>query len=165
MKQIISSHNSKILNPKKADPPCNCRNKDDCPRPENGTCKSENVVYQATVTTKQDPPVIETYTGMTSTDFKTRYKNHVQTFENESKKKQTTLGTYIWELKNNEIEYDVKWKLIGRAQPFSPVTGVCALCTLEKYFILTNPDGSSLNKNGEIFKPCPHKDRLLLDKT
>ena len=74
---------------------------------------------------------------MTSTQFKDRYKNHQQTFDNESKKSQTTLSQHIWKLKNQQIDFDVSWKIIGRAKPFDPNTGVCALCTLEKYFILT----------------------------
>ena len=77
----------------------------------------------------------------------------------------TTLSQHIWELKNKNIEYDLSWKIIGRAKPFSPVTGVCALCTLEKYFILTSESGATLNRNYEIFKPCIHRIHLLLDKT
>ena len=80
---------------------------------------------------------------MTATQFKDRYKNHEQTFDNESKKGQTTLGQHIWQLKNQNIKYDIKWKIIGRAKPFNPVTGVCALCTLEKYFILTSESGAT----------------------
>ena len=165
MKKIIGAHNSKILNQKNQDPPCNCRKKEECPRPQNGSCRSKNVVYQATVTTHQNPPEVETYTGMTATQFKDRYKNHQQTFENESKKGQTTLGQHIWHLKNQNIKYDINWKIIGRAKPFNPVTGVCALCTLEKFFILTSESGATLNRNYEIYKPCIHRIHLLLDKT
>ena len=102
---------------------------------------------------------------MTATQFKDRYKNHRQTFDYEAKKSQTTLGQHIWNLKNQNIKYDVSWKIIGIAQPYSPVTRVCALCTLEKYFILTRKSGATLNKNYEIFKPCIHRSHLLLGKT
>ena len=155
----------KILNNKNQDLPFNCRKKEDCPRPENGTCRSKNVVYQATVTTHQNPPEVETYTGMTSTEFKDRYRNHKQSFEKESKKSQTTLSQHIWELKNQQINFDVTWKFIGRARPFNPATGMCALCTLEKYFILSSESGATLNRNYEIYKPCIHRSPLLLDKT
>ena len=122
-------------------------------------------MYQATVTTHQNPPQVETYTGMTATQFKDRYKNHQQTFDKEAKKSQTTLSQHIWELKNQNIAFYMTWKIIGRAKPFSPVTGVCNLCTLEKYFILTSESGATLNRNYEIYKPCIHRTHLLLDKT
>ena len=50
-------------------------------------------------------------------------------------------------------------------QPFSPISGVCNLCTLEKYYILFKPGIGTLNKREELFNYCMHKKRLLLDKT
>ena len=73
-KKIISAHNSKILNGKTPDPPCNCINKDTCPL--DGNCRASNIVYQATLTTEQDPPSVETYVGLTATEFKERHSNH-----------------------------------------------------------------------------------------
>ena len=113
-------------------------------------------MYQATVTTHQTPPEVETYTGMTSTEFKDRFRNDKQSFDKENKKSQTTLSQHIWKLKEQNVNFDLSWKFIGRAKPFSPVTGVCALCTLEKYLILTSESGATLNRNYEIYKPCIH---------
>ena len=45
----------------------------------------------------------------------------------------------------------------NRAHPFSPVTGVCNLSTLEKFIILTKPQQSTLNKREEIFGTSRHK--------
>lgn len=53
----------------------------------------------------------------------------------------------------------------GRAKPFSPVTGVCSLCSLEKYFIITKPLMATLNMNEKMYNYCLHRKQLLLDKT
>ena len=77
----------------------------------------------------------------------------------------TTLSLHIWDLKDKGEDYVIEWKLIGRAQPFSPVSGTCNLCTLEKYHILFNPNQATLNKREEFTNFCLHKQKLLLDKT
>ena len=163
IKKLISAHNAKIIKEKSPDPPCNCQRKPTCPL--DGKCRKNNVVYQATVTTKQESPRVETYIGMTSTEFKDRYRNHKKSFKNFTYKSETTLSQFIWKLKSENVDYDIEWKVLDRAKPFSPVTGVCALCTLEKFYIISRPELGTLNKNEEIFKTCIHKQHLLLDKT
>ena len=64
--------------------------------------------------------------------------------------KETTLSKKIWEIKEKGLEYELKWKILDRAQPFSPVAGVCGLCTQEKWYILFKPELSTLNKREEI---------------
>ena len=80
-------------------------------------------------------------------------------------KTETTLSQYIWKLKNEKKEFDIKWKIVARAKPFTPVSGICALCTLEKFYIITKPNLATLNRNEEIYNSCRHKTGLLLDKT
>ena len=180
MKRIISSHNSKLLR-KSADPPsertCNCKQKDSCPL--EGNCLSDNLVYQATVTTinppqnqtppcsppSQSQPETHTYIGLTSNTFKTRIANHKKSFNHRKYGKETTLSQKIWELKDAGQNYEIKWKRLENAEPFSPITGVCSLCTLEKWYILFNPELASLNKRNEINNHCFHKVPKLLDNT
>ena len=159
-KKIISAHNSKILNEITPDPPCNCTNKDTCPL--DGNCRASNIVYQATLTTEQDPPSVETYVGLTATTFKERHSNHKTSFKNKNYSNSTTLSAKVWELKNEKIPYNIKWKIFGRAQPFSPISGICNLCTLEKLTIITKPQESTLNRREEIFGACKHKEKVLL---
>ena len=102
---------------------------------------------------------------MTSNEFKDRYRNHTKSFRHLTYSQETTLSLHIWSLKEKNIDYDIHWKIIDRARPFNPVTGVCALCTLEKYYIIFEPGGATLNKNEEIYKACLHKTPLLLDNT
>ena len=71
----------------------------------------------------------------------------------------------VWDLKDGGVDYEVSWKIIDRAIPFSPVTGICALCTLEKYYILLKPSLGSINKRDEINTGCRHKSSMLLYKT
>ena len=94
-KQIIDNHNKCILNSSKhindtADntntkdsKTCNCRQKNTCPL--NGNCLQSSLIYQATVTRKDNSTTV-TYIGLTENDFKTRYRNHSASF------RQTKLG-------------------------------------------------------------------------
>ena len=121
------------------------------------------MVYQATVTTDQGK--VETDVGLTKNTFKERYKDHKKSINHERYSTETALSGYLWELKKKNINYTIKWQVVDRAPPYNPVTRVCALCTLEKYYILFVPERSSLNKNEEVFKPCRHKPLELLEKT
>ena len=92
--QIISGHNKTTLR-KAAQTPqdqatktCNCRKKDECPL--KGTCLSEGIIYQATVTSLNNRT--ETYVGLTSTNFKARWRNHQTSFNNEKSKNSTELS-------------------------------------------------------------------------
>ena len=103
--------------------------------------------------------------------------------KNEKYRHDTTLSLHIWELKDRKEDFEIDWKIIGRAQPFSPISVICNLCTLEKYHILffnqimsnpsqkqpnTNffyPKQTTLNKRLEFTNFCLLKRKLLLDKT
>ena len=159
--KIISAHNKKLSKVVPDDPPCNCDTKPECLL--DGQCLGNNMIYQATVTPSEGE--VQTYIGMTKNPFKVRYKDHKKSFNHQKWSDETTLSTYIWDLKGKNIDYDIKWQVVDRAPQFSPVSKVCRLCTLEKYYILFVPERASLNKNEEVYKPCPHKPFLLLDKT
>ena len=79
-------------------------------------------------------------------------------------RKGTTLSNHIWHLKGLGVPYEIKWEIVGRAQPFNPATGQCRLCLLEKYYIMFNKIGASLNQRTEFFSHCYHKSPLLLSK-
>ena len=140
-----------------------------------GQCQADNIIYQATVTPTPDPPLgdppdprqaeTQTYVGLCSTKFKTRYAYHTKSFKWEKYSTETVLSQHIWDLKRNKIEYTISWKILDRGQQFSPVSGMCSLCTNEKYCIIFKPETASLNKRDEIFGHCLHKKPNLLDKT
>ena len=160
-KSLISSHNTKLLKGDTVDPPCNCQKSRVCPIP--GECLKENVVYTATVTPSVGDQ--ETYVGMTSTTFKERLANHDKSFNHIKYSTETSLSKFIWKLKDRNIDYTINWRIVDRAPIFNPITRVCKLCTLEKFYILYRPDLASLNQNDEIYKPCPHRFSLLLENT
>jgi hypothetical protein len=54
---------------------------------------------------------------------------------------------------------------MDRAEPFTPVSGICNLCTLEKFYLLFKPETYTINKNDEINSYCLHKEAQLLENT
>ena len=161
---IISAQNAKLLKKNEEGPQkkCNCPKNTVCPL--DGNCLAQGIIYQATVT-ETISRKSECYIGLTAPTFKARIGNHKKSFNHEKYKKETTLSKHIWDLKQDEIDYDISWKLMARAQPYSPVTGVCQLCILEKWYITFKPELATLNNRNEIFTHCRHMLSVLLDKT
>ena len=60
----------------------------------------------------------------------------------------------------NRLEIAVLWKILTRAQPFTPSSKMCRLCLTEKVMIMHT--GSTLNKRTEFFSSCTHKEGLLV---
>ena len=90
------------------------------------------------------------YIGQTATDFKHRLSTHTFSFNNRDIN-QTSLSQYIWEVKDQGIEYQISWKIVDRGRKFSPVNGVCQLCITEAYYINFHPEMATLNSRSEIF--------------
>ena len=155
----IKRKNKRLLNNSKTceNLPCNCRVKTDCPL--NGDCRKKNIIYSATVKTTQGN---ETYTGLTETEFKTRLANHKQSFQKEKLRKATELSKHIWSLKEKNINYDIKWEIIGRANSYSKQTKKCQLCLLEKFNIICNKSKATLNSKSELINTCRHSKKFLL---
>ncbi len=144
---------------KRNDKQCNCRKPQDCP--VNGRCLNESVIYQATVKTDNGEPE-QTYVGLTANSFKTRYANHKASFKNEKKKSNTELSKYIWKLKENNIEYQITWRILKRARAYNPASDRCNLCLWEKFFIIYKPQLSTLNKRNELVTACRHSSKFIL---
>ena len=169
IKRKISQHNRKVLQPPAQEdqiPRCNCR---DPPCPLNGACIStKSVVYKATVEEKKNnnnTRSIETYTGLTKNTFKQRYNGHKSSFKKREKEHATTLSAHIWKLKDSGSNFEVKWSIIEKGRKFDPITRKCMLCLKEKYHIIFNQDGSSLNQRSELFSACRHRLESLLENT
>ena len=126
-----------------------------------GKCLETKVIYRATLTEENWSK--QTYTGLTANKFKDRWTAHNHTFNNEEAN-QTTLSSLTHELNKNNTNFDIKWEIIDRAKSFNPVTGICALCTREKYLIAFDQNGATLNKRSELYSSCRHKEKMLLIK-
>ena len=165
MQTLISRHNSKIMktNPgNTAPPPCNHRQGNICPL--GGVCKTPSLIYKATVTSGNST---ETYTGLSEPPFQQRYQNHKTDFKYSKNRNNTALASHIWSLKDQNQDHNLKFEILRKARAFNPVTKKCMLCLNEKYLILFNPTGATLNKRSEFFNSCRHrKNKLLsLEKT
>ena len=160
-KQKIAAHNSKVKRQAQPqDPPgCNCTGQMG-PCPLNGQCLVDSVVYGAEVLDADLNS--ETYTGLTSNTFKTRFYKHRSSFNHEDQEHETTLSAHIWDLKRRNKNFEIEWSVKDRATPFNPVSKKCKLCLKEKYFIIFQPEGATLNQRSELFSTCRHRLSKLL---
>ena len=134
---------------------CNCRNKNTCPIP--GECNQKNVVYQVEIWGDNK---IMYYYGSTE-DFKTRYYKHKASF-NKRQSQHTTLSSYIWKLKDNNIPYEIKWSIKAKGHTFSSGGRECDLCLTEKLVILTENQNTMLNKRDELLETCRYCRKHML---
>ena len=95
--------------------------------------------------------------------FKKRHKQHMGQVEDDSNGS-TTLSSHIKSLRESNTPHTITWSAKERAPPFNPSTWWCRLCTLERYYILFEPSGASLNQRAEFFCHCFHKRSKLLVK-
>ena len=158
---IITNNNKAKLNNLKPSEEnktnCNCNEKNKCPM--NGSCNDDHIIYQAEVTTSDTK---QTYIGLCDTTFKFRYRNHICSFKNQRYKNATELSKYIWNLKDQKIEYKIKWRKVKQAKPYSNTNKKCNLCLWEKFFIICRPTMATLNKRNELISCCRHSKKFLL---
>ena len=101
MAGVIRNHNTSLL--KDSTPTdikeCGCCQNSDCP------------IDNASVD-RLDTNETKHYFGTCEKNFKERYNNHTASFRSKSKEKSTELSKYIWELKNNNIQHNLKWCIV-----------------------------------------------------
>ena len=150
---ILSTHNKNILNPKQTSFGCNCRNKDNCPL--HGECLTPTIIYHADITTDNDHKF---YYGILETTFKHRHNNHTRDLQQHA----TELAKYIWQLKNNNFNYSIKWSIASKIYSYANSLS-CKLCLMEKYWITKYFDDPNLfNKKSELINKCRHQNKILL---
>ena len=71
----------------------------------------------------------QAHTGLTANRFKTRWYSHRSSFTNEDHQNHTTLSTHVWDLKQRDQNYEIKWSIVDRASDFNPTTRKCRLST------------------------------------
>ena len=79
----------------------------------------------------------EMYVGLTATDFKDRLANHKSSFKTKSESSATELSKYVWQLKEKNLNYSMKWNISSRAPQtqYNNKAKRCNLCLAEKYYI------------------------------
>ena len=105
---------------------------------------------------------MELYVWLTEKSFKNRFYKHRKSLTTENYHK-NSLSNYVWKLKKRKEDYEISWKLLSKARPYSPSTKTCELCHRELYYIMYyNKSKATLNKRSEFFGYCLHKDKFLL---
>ena len=159
MSNIIKQHNSNILSSptKTEERSCNCRNKDNFPL--DGSCLKTCIVYRADVIKHNGTHI---YYGASDGEFKFRYNNHTKSFRNRGYEHETELSKHIWELKDNNTEFYLKWSIAAYASPYRCGTRRCDFCLTEKYIIARAEQKNFLNKRTELISKCRHRNKYIL---
>ena len=121
----------------------NCQQNVSCPL--SGKCLADSIVYQATVT-REDNNEIQMYVGLTAGRLETRFDNHRSSLKDMNKKHATELSKYIWSLKESNVPYSIRWKILRKCNAYSNKIKCCNLCLHEKFLILYHLELSLLNK-------------------
>ena len=165
MQKQINRHNAKVLTSGMDNTntrTCNCMTGRECPL--NGLCLAySSVVYQADVECKD---TTKTYYGLTSNTFKKRWYSHNSNFENPEQAQKTTLSTYVWKCRKENLFFPkITWSIKSKANALSSGGYQCDLCLTEKLTILMANPKNTLNKRDEIMTKCRHKQKYLLSET
>ena len=80
------------------------------------------------------------YVGLTANSFKQQYGGHKQNFSKYADRTKSTLAGHVWNLQDKHEGPEV-----SLATPFSPSTGVCILCTSEKWPLIFKSENATLN--------------------
>ena len=105
------------------------------------------------------------YIGLTENSFNDRWTKHKSSFRTRNPKNASGLSRYIWKLEDENIDFELEWKIISRAKPYDPAFGVCRLCVRETYFIIFKPNMATINCRKQIAGPCLHRASRLLKKS
>ena len=82
----------------------------------------------------------------------------------ESCRKDTELSKYMWDLRDQGLEGEVRWEIARRAARYKCGARRCDLCLTEKVVILTADPATMLNKRSELVSTCRHRAKFRCDK-
>ena len=104
MKNIINTHNKKIINPPKDNiaRTCNCIRKHQYPLNEKCLTMSS-----------EENPKTKIYYGVCETAFKLRYANHKKTFSNIKYQTDTELSNEYSNIISAKKTSNISWKILG----------------------------------------------------
>ena len=162
IKTFITNQNKRLLRADEdIDRSCNCRGQNIiCPF--NGFCLDDNLVYNCKIEEAGKPETRE-YIGATGNTIKERINGHNSTFRNPDLRTKSALAGYVWKLKDQGKQFNLRWGKEMNAQSYLPEMGYCNLCLSEKYKILKLHKVRKLvNKRREIFNKCRHRNKFLL---
>ena len=97
---------------------------------------------------------------LTEHSFKTRYNNNKLSFKHRKHSHDTVLSKYIWDLKDDNTDFSIKWSIITRASSYRGNPSRCNLCLMEKLCILSADRSTLLNKRSELVTKCRHENKF-----
>ena len=77
-------------------------------------------------------------------------------------KNSTELSKYIWELKNNNIEHNLKWRIGSKAHSYACGSRKCDLYLTEKLTIIKADPERLLNTRDALVSNCRHMNKFTL---
>ena len=72
------------------------------------------------------------------------------------------LSKYIWALKDNSIEHNLKWRIASKAHPYVCGSRKCDLCLTEKLTIIKADLERLLNTRDELVSKWMHMNKFTL---
>ena len=79
------------------------------------------------------------YVGTAEGDFKKRFYNHRNSFDNEASANDTNFSKYIWVLKKpSNLSLTLVWSIAKKVPPYSNTSKNCLLCLHEKLEIINH---------------------------
>ena len=100
-----------------------------------------------------------------STTFKERLRNLLQSFKPKSKANSPELSKYIWRFKDKDkdiTDFNIKCSIIQRQPSYNSATKRCNICLSEKYFIMISSKNSTANKCSKLIANCRHRNKYIL---
>ena len=120
---------------------CNCRSKGECPFGR--VYNSKNVAYQACISPMEhNIDGKRVYIGISVGNWKQGLYNHRHSLSNPRLINETSPSKYFWNLKDQELTSQIKWKIVRQSSTVISFNGRCNLCINEKlvWFILKIAD-------------------------
>ena len=111
---------------------------------------------------QQLPQTIQNFILVTQVEHSSTDIMNIQGTAMTEKEGETTLSKHIWDLKDENENYDTRWSLVDRASPFNPVSRKCRLCLKEIFYIIFEPETATLNKRSELYSTRRHRLKGLL---
>ena len=123
---------------------------------------TDKIVYKAEVETNDGIKGLSRKVnfGISETEFKFKYNNHTMSFRNRTHENDSKLSKFIWSLKDQNKEFDIKWSIFKK----SSRSKSCNLCLLKKLVISNFKEKERLlNKWLNLVSKCRHEINILIN--
>ena len=134
------------------------REKGNCPL--RGECQPQSIVFAAEVTEPCSTAVA--YNGMSEPPFRQIFASHLTSLCHPRYRNSTEMSKHVWNLKEQEKDFSIAWRIIERARPYDNISKRCGLCLAEKLRIITSKDPPILNSGTELISKCRHANKFKL---